>query len=1358
MSWAEAKDERYVRVTFSSRLARDVREEQARVHLANLGWKAVKSRTFSMRQEHRNGGRGGSTQSANPFQAPEAEETPASGCLPALKPKLMSRIVDKRVLRLRLGQLNIQGGLKSKIAELEQYLGRKRYDIVALAETRLRPASRLKVKGYKMFSFPNEDGQGGVAVLVSLDLCQYCKKLKASAPNQGWVRIKGSAGTSDIFICSAYMPQESDTAHARSQAWDQLGISCAKYRALGNTVVLGDLNAQVGEASTARESRRIGPFMRGERTPNGQLLADFLREHDMVSTAGHCRPPNRPGFWYTRYDVPRDKYTQIDYILVDGRQHSLHRSQFCVDYTDLGSDHHLLSAYYYWPRRTHSRSRNRKVKRFLYEKLVDPAANSNADAAYAAALRASFGEAYAPGVGTDRKDGDMSCDSVVGDFLKKLEQALESSIGSKTVSKRFSRPWFDREVKQAIQDRRQKYKIFRESKCEANWVAYCAARRECRKLVRSKQLEAWNKLVEKVDVSFERGNTRQLWSLLRRVLPSKASMGNLHPIRDKHGNLASSMKDRLEAWAQHQTSLGTPLSDPFFDEKFRTDLEREVEQLEKDSLKLPPNDMDKPFTQSELETAIKRLKPGKAAGLDGIRNEALKSAGEVLQPILLRLFNWLNKREITPRDWGRSLVAYLYKKGDRESPGNYRGISLISCIGKLYLSMWASRLTKVLEEKLVEEQGGFRAGRSTSDLVFTLNDTLLRRRRSGKHTFLFFIDFRKAFDTVWHTGLWKRLWDVGIRGKAWRILRSLYSNVSSSVIVQGDRSRWVRMHQGVRQGCPLSPYLFSIFVNTLAERLREVGGRVMVGNSSLYSLLYADDIVLLADNPGELQKMINVVDKFCRQWRMSVNASKSKAMIIRSPKAARQHSRWWTWQYRNKPVPIVDRYEYLGVWLTSNLSWDHHIEVTSNSARKATAKLHRAFGIRKLPIRLKRLIWLILGRPRLEYACQIWKANKTQERKLESIQHDALRRIFRTNSKTKQEALRFIAGCPSLAIRRNKLRLLFLPKILAKDPSSWPRRCLDTPPPACRILGRSQAHWWTYTERLISSEDSLRSAHDVLKSHLVECDGTLRVIRNADGVAVANPFTEWRKAVEEYVIEVSRKHILSLRASTLALIQTLAQDIPEAHRDMGITRPLPIVDAAPSPSNWLRFRFLTGMSSLNSMMSRITKTSTRRSSTCPVCSGDEETVMHFLRTCPDLVATQERELHAKQCPDSFRSSSVLTQCLFILGCPPKGGVTVAQEAANLNLIDKLWARRRSCLTSHMKVAAPILAPPSRRGQGEGNAGEEDISPSLCLESKSVPAKGVKRLRQRRIEDFLCRYAKVRPARGVEANGNNAMPG
>ena len=147
-----------------------------------------------------------------------------------------------------------------------------------------------------MFSFPNEDGQGGVAVLVTFDLFQYCKKLEASAPNQGWVRIAGSAGTSDIFVCSAYLPQESATVRTRTQAWEQLGTSCAQYQALGSTVILGDLNAQVGEASTAGESRRIGPFTRGERTPNGQLLVDFLREHDMVSTLAIAALPTAQVF------------------------------------------------------------------------------------------------------------------------------------------------------------------------------------------------------------------------------------------------------------------------------------------------------------------------------------------------------------------------------------------------------------------------------------------------------------------------------------------------------------------------------------------------------------------------------------------------------------------------------------------------------------------------------------------------------------------------------------------------------------------------------------------------------------------------------------------------------------------------------------------------------------------------------------------------------------------------------------------------------------------------------------------------------------------------------------------------------
>ena len=100
-----------------------------------------------------------------------------------------------------------------------------------------------------------------------------------------------------------------------------------------------------------------------------------------------------------------------------------------------------------------------------------------------------------------------------------------------------------------------------------------------------------------------------------------------------------------------------------------------------------------------------------------MRNEALKEGGVHLRGCILKLFNFINDSEQVPVAWSRSLVSNLFKDGDETDPDNYRGISLISCLGKLYLSIWTDRLTQHFE-RLAEEQGGFRAGRSTVDQIF----------------------------------------------------------------------------------------------------------------------------------------------------------------------------------------------------------------------------------------------------------------------------------------------------------------------------------------------------------------------------------------------------------------------------------------------------------------------------------------------------------------------------------------------------------------------------------------------------------------------------------------------------------------
>ncbi len=100
-------------------------------------------------------------------------------------------------------------------------------------------------------------------------------------------------------------------------------------------------------------------------------------------------------------------------------------------------------------------------------------------------------------------------------------------------------------------------------------------------------------------------------------------------------------------------------------------------------------------------------------------------------------------------------------------PG-HQALAVFTYLGghELFLSIWASRITRFAESRLSEEQGGFRPERSAIDQVFALRETLLRRRRQGLSSLLFFIDFRKALDTVWHTGLWRRLRVLGVTGKA----------------------------------------------------------------------------------------------------------------------------------------------------------------------------------------------------------------------------------------------------------------------------------------------------------------------------------------------------------------------------------------------------------------------------------------------------------------------------------------------------------------------------------------------------------------------------------------------------------------
>jgi len=177
--------------------------------------------------------------------------------------------------------------------------------------------------------------------------------------------------------------------------------------------------------------------------------------------------------------------------------------------------------------------------------------------------------------------------------------------------------------------------------------------------------------------------------------------------------------------------------------------------------------LDNPVTIPELTKVVKSLKNNKSQGLDQISNEMLKHSCIILEKPILKLFNLVLKSEQFPSDWCYSTLITLYKSGDKFDPENYGGISLSSCLGKVFTKILNNRLTLFLDKNgiIPEYQIGFRKSYRTADHIFMMRTLIGIAKSKGQKIFACFIDLKKAFDTVWRDGLIYKLINSGINSK-----------------------------------------------------------------------------------------------------------------------------------------------------------------------------------------------------------------------------------------------------------------------------------------------------------------------------------------------------------------------------------------------------------------------------------------------------------------------------------------------------------------------------------------------------------------------------------------------------------------
>lgn len=416
-------------------------------------------------------------------------------------------------------------------------------------------------------------------------------------------------------------------------------------------------------------------------------------------------------------------------------------------------------------------------------------------------------------------------------------------------------------------------------------------------------------------------NAKNYWKLLKNLCPSNSSK----KLTSKH-------------FADYFRAINDPES-RFFqaDEDVLLYNERYV----KGELGVMFQELDVEISLTEIRKAVQSLKNGKSSGPDLWLNEFIKYGITNLLEYFYVLFNKIFDTGYFPDSWGDGFIVPLHKKGSAEDVENYRGITLLSVIGKLFTNILNSRLNSWAEKYhiYVEAQSGFRKGMCTIDNVFILH-SLISHCISGKtKLYSAFIDFKKAFDFVVRDVLWYKLIQNGVRGKILNIIQSMYNNIKSKVKFNNALSDDFSSQLGVRQGECLSPFLFSMYLNDLENEFIQKGVEgVDIGMLKLFLLLYADDIVIFSNTMEGLQKGLDVLEDYCRKWKLTVNIDKTKVMVFRK---GGNLPRNLSFNFQGKNIEIVRKFVYLGITFTVGGSFNETHKTLSGQALKAIFKLNQ---------------------------------------------------------------------------------------------------------------------------------------------------------------------------------------------------------------------------------------------------------------------------------------------------------------------------------------------------------------------------------------------------------------------------------
>ena len=413
------------------------------------------------------------------------------------------------------------------------------------------------------------------------------------------------------------------------------------------------------------------------------------------------------------------------------------------------------------------------------------------------------------------------------------------------------------------------------------------------------------------------------------------------------------------------------------------------------------------------------MKGKKAPGPDGILTEYIKIFGDIAEPILLKLIRLMFANHIYPTKWRLNFLKPIYKKGETQDTNNFRGLAIASALAKLYSLIMLKRLTNYVKinKYISPNQIGFMDGCRTSDHIFLLQ-TIVEKivKKNRKMLFCAFVDFKKAYDTVDRKTLLQQLQNIGINGIFYRNIAAMYMKTEYAIKLQGGSLDPITSNLGLKQGCPLSPILFNIYIDGVKNIFDETCDPISLQGNQINHSLYADDLVLFSSSRDGLQNCLFRLQTFSKSRNLAINSAKTKTMIFNTTGRLIKQ----TFIVDNKQLEHVQTFCYLGFDVKASGVVRAAINALYDKANKAMRPLKGAISRFNIPLKTSIKLFHTYISPILLYTTKNWMA--LSNKRIQNFAHETIFNDIET-SKTDilhRQFLKYIIGvsksCPNLAI------------------------------------------------------------------------------------------------------------------------------------------------------------------------------------------------------------------------------------------------------------------------------------------------------------------------------------------------------